>query len=144
MAVTLPTRKSMTKPEKKSAKLPPTGRFAYDGLDRVFHEKARLGIMTSLSTQPGGLSFSDLKSLCALSDGNLNRHLAVLQEAGFVQTKKDGGGRGSHTLCLVTRRGERAFFEYLQELERVLADAAQSTSRQPGKISALRAGWSAS
>ena len=47
-----------------------SGRFAYDGLDRVFHEKARLGIMTSLMTRSAGLSFLDLKQLCALSDGD--------------------------------------------------------------------------
>jgi DNA-binding transcriptional ArsR family regulator len=101
-----------------------TGRFAYEGLDRVFHEKARLGIMTSLSTRQEGLSFSDLKLLCALSDGNLNRHLSVLQEAGFVEVEKAGRGRTSRTMCRVTSTGRRAFFEYLVELERVLSDAA--------------------
>ena len=59
-----------------------SGRFAYDGLERVFHEKARLGIMTSLVGHPKGLIFSDLKELCALTDGNLSRHLQVLHEAG--------------------------------------------------------------
>ena len=54
-----------------------SGRFAYDGLERVFHEKARLGIMTSLVTNPRGLVFSDLKEFCALTDGNLSRHLQV-------------------------------------------------------------------
>src|SRR6187397_3565067 len=101
-----------------------SGRFGYDGLDRVFHEKARLGIMTSLITRPEGLSFPDLKLLCALSDGNLNRHLAVLQEAGFVEVEKEGGGRASRSICQVTRAGRAAFLEYLAELERVLADAA--------------------
>src|SRR5262245_61994672 len=79
------------------------GRFAYEGLNRVFHEKARLGVMTSLSARPAGLSFSDLKELCSLSDGNLNRHLAVLQEAGFVKVRKEGAGRSSHTQCLMTQ-----------------------------------------
>ena len=108
-----------------------SGRFAYEGLDRVFHERARLSIMTSLSTCPEGLTFSDLKLLCALSDGNLNRHLAVLQEAGFVAVEKEGGGRASRTLCQLTRAGHAAFLGYLAELERVLADAAvqQDASR---------------
>jgi len=65
------------------------GRFAYEGLERVLHEKARLGIMTSLVTRPEGLLFSELKRLCALTDGNLSRHLDVLREAGVV----DAGGR---------------------------------------------------
>lgn len=120
------------------------GRFAYEGLDRVFHEKARLGIMTSLITQPDGLSFSDLKTLCALSDGNLNRHLVVLQEAGFVKTKKEGRGRSSHTLCLVTRGGQAAFLRYLRELERVIADAAKSAGQHARSIGQFRAGWSTS
>ncbi len=44
-----------------------TGRFAYDGLERVIHEKARLSIMSSLATHPEGLLFNDLKSLCTLT-----------------------------------------------------------------------------
>lgn len=99
------------------------GRFAYAGLDRVLHEKARLGIMTSLLTNPDGLSFADLKELCALSDGNLNRHLLVLQEAQFVKVSKEGGGRSSKTRCRVTALGRKTFLNYLAELEKVIADA---------------------
>ncbi len=51
--------------------------YAYDGLDRIFHEKARLGIVTSLVSQGEGLGFSELKALCGLTDGNLSRHLQV-------------------------------------------------------------------
>jgi DNA-binding transcriptional ArsR family regulator len=118
------------------------GRFAYEGLDRVFHEKARLGIMTSLTTQPAGLTFSDLKELCTLSDGNLNRHLAVLQDAGLIRTIKEGSGRTSRTLCLVTRAGRAAFLQYLRELERVIADAARSAPRSARITEGGRAGWS--
>ena len=71
----------MTQPKANAADS--NGRFAYDGLERVFHEKARLGIMTSLVTNPRGLIFSDLKELCHLTDGNLSRHLQVLHEAGL-------------------------------------------------------------
>ena len=56
--------------------------FSYEGLDRVMHEKARLGLLTSLMAHPKGLAFADLKQLCGLTDGNLSRHLQVLQEAG--------------------------------------------------------------
>ena len=65
-----------------------SGRFAYEGLERVFHEKARLSIMTSLVAHPRGLVFADLKELCGLTDGNLSRHLQVLSEAGFVEISK--------------------------------------------------------
>ena len=51
------------------------GRFAYEGLDRVIHEKARLSVLTSLVAHPKGLVFGDLKALCGLTDGNLSRHL---------------------------------------------------------------------
>ncbi len=53
----------------------PSAPFAYDGLDRVIHEKARLGLLTSLMTQPKGLAFADLKQLCGLTDGNLSRQV---------------------------------------------------------------------
>ena len=132
----------MTKRESKSSRLRRPGRFAYEGLDRVFHEKARLGIMTSLTTQPDGLSFSDLKELCSLSDGNLNRHLAVLQEAGLVKTIKEGGGRGSRTVCVVTRSGRSAFFQYLRELERVIADAATAENQATESTVRSAARWS--
>jgi DNA-binding transcriptional ArsR family regulator len=61
-----------------------SGRFAYEGLERAIHEKARLGILTSLATRREGLLFTELKALCSLTDGNLNRHLKVLQDAGLV------------------------------------------------------------
>ena len=63
------------------------GRFAYEGLDRVIHERARLSVLTSLITHPKGLTFGELKQLCALTDGNLNRHLRVLERS------KDGRDR---------------------------------------------------
>ncbi len=102
------------------------GKFAYPGLDRVIHEKARLGIMTSLIAQRSGLAFTDLKDLCELTDGNLNRHLEVLREAGYVEMCKDTRGRRTKTICRVTARGRACFLEYLAELERVVAAAAKA------------------
>jgi DNA-binding transcriptional ArsR family regulator len=131
-----------SKRAKVNSRHAPGGRFAYEGLDRVFHEKARLGIMTSLLTRPDGLSFPDLKLLCALSDGNLNRHLTVLQDAGFVELEKEGAGRGSRTSCHLTRLGRAAFTEYLGELERVLADAAAAQKRAGQPAASARPGLS--
>ena len=68
-------------PESHPSAPEPTGRFAYDGLERVFHEKARLGIMTSLVTNSRGVVFADLKEMCNLTDGNLSRHLQILLDA---------------------------------------------------------------
>lgn len=104
------------------------GRFAYEGLHRAFHEKARLGIMTCLVAEEEGLSFASLKELCALSDGNLNRHLEVLREAGFISIEKEGAGRSSKSTCLVTAKGRQGFTEYLAELERVIDDANRRAS----------------
>jgi DNA-binding MarR family transcriptional regulator len=102
---------------------PDAGRFAYEGLDRVIHEKARLGILTGLLTHPDGLLFNDLKSLCALTDGNLSRHLTILQDAGLVEVWKGFKGKRPQTLCRITADGRARFREYLNTLEHVIADA---------------------
>lgn len=100
-----------------------SGRYSYDGLDRVLHEKARLGILTSLAANPDGLLFTDLKALCALTDGNLSRHLATLAEAGLVECWK-GKTRGRHrTLVRITATGRERFLAYLEELERLVREA---------------------
>ncbi len=125
------------------AEPPVEGRFAYEGLDRVLHEKARLGILTSLSTQPEGLLFNDLRRLCALTDGNLNRHLEVLQGAGLVEIWKRFEGRRPQTLVRLSVEGRTKFLEYLAELEKVLHDArkARALERSAGAPPALKAGW---
>lgn len=122
----------------------PSGRFAYDGLERVFHEKARLGIMTSLVTHPKGLVFADLKELCALTDGNLSRHLQVLNEAGFVEVWKGFQKNRPQTLCRVTEDGRRRFLEYINVLENVVADAlaAAKDAPAPAPAKSLSEGWS--
>ena len=102
------------------------GRFAYDGLERAIHEKARLGILTSLIAHPAGLLFSDLKELCSLTDGNLNRHLRVLREAGLVEVWKGTSKNRPQTLCRLTDNGRARFIQYLGELERVVSDAAEA------------------
>ena len=92
-------------------------RFSYDGLDRVIHEKARLGVLTSLMAHPKGLAFLDLKQLCGLTDGNLSRHLQVLQEAELVAVQKGYEGNRPHTSCRLTAEGRRRFLEYLSVLD---------------------------
>ena len=99
------------------------GRFAYDGLERIIHEKARLGILTSLVADPKGLLFNDLKDLCSLTDGNLSRHLQVLHEAGLVEVWKGSHKNRPQTLCRLTDEGRRRFLEYINVLENVVADA---------------------
>lgn len=115
------------------------GRFAYEGLERVMHEKARLGILTSLATHPDGLLFADLKKLCALTDGNLSRHLQVLQEAELLEVWKGFRDNRPQTLCRLTTQGRRRFLDYIAELERVVEDAVAAPRKRPGKVSE---GWS--
>src|SRR6516164_2262134 len=103
-----------------------TGRFAYEGLERVFHEKARLGIMTSLVSQPRGVVFAELKEMCHLTDGNLSRHLQVLHEAGLVEIWKGYHKNRPQTLCRITDAGRRRFFEYINVLETVVHDAMKA------------------
>ncbi len=119
------------------------GRFAYEGLERVIHEKARLGIMTSLVTHPRGLLFGDLKDLCHLTDGNLSRHLQVLHEEGLVEVWKGYKHRRPQTLVLLTEEGRRRFLGYIAELEHVIADAltAAREARTPADPK-LTEGWS--
>jgi DNA-binding MarR family transcriptional regulator len=99
------------------------GRFSYEGLDRVMHEKARLGILASLAANSDGLLFSDLKQLCALTDGNLSRHLTVLSDAGLVEIWKGATGSRPRTMYRLTHGGRRRFAEYIGVLEKVVADA---------------------
>jgi DNA-binding MarR family transcriptional regulator len=119
------------------------GRFAYEGLERVMHEKARLGMLTSLMTHPEGLLFGDLKDLCALTDGNLNRHLKVLQDAGLVEVWKGTRHNRPQTLCRITAEGRKRFLEYIETLEKVIADAAEAaaSARAPASKGLLK-GWS--
>jgi DNA-binding MarR family transcriptional regulator len=98
--------------------------FAYEGLDRVIHERARLGVLTSLAAHPKGLVFADLRRLCGLTDGNLSRHLAVLQEAGLVEVTKGFAKNRPQTLCKITRDGRQRFLDYLAVLDQVVRDAA--------------------
>jgi DNA-binding MarR family transcriptional regulator len=112
----------------KPDSLPSEGRFAYEGLDRVIHERARLSVLTSLVTHPRGVTFNDLKQLCSLTDGNLNRHLKVLEEAEMVEIVKGQEKNRTVTLCRITPAGRRRYTEYLDTLEQVVRDAAKATA----------------
>ncbi len=125
----------------------PAGRFSYEGLDRVLHEKARLGILASLAANAGGLLFNDLKQMCSLTDGNLSRHLAVLSEAGLVEIWKGTNGTRelgrsrTQTMYRLTSAGRNRFAEYISVLEKVVADA-QVEKRHEARQKPLSGGWS--
>ena len=101
-----------------------TAPFAYEGLDRVIHERARLSVLTSLLTHPNGLSFVELKQLCALTDGNLARHLQVLEEDKMIHISKEEERGRAQTTVRITASGRKRYMEYLTILEQVVRDAA--------------------
>ena len=111
---------SKREPNKSST----AGRYAYEGLDRLIHERARLAILSSLASNESPVAFNDLKDLCALTDGNLSRQLQVLQEAGFVEVWKGFKNKRPQTLCRLTPDGRKRFVEYVTTLENVVKDAA--------------------
>ena len=135
----------MVKKNKQTNKEALAGKYAYDGLERIMHEKARLGILTSLAARPDGLLFNELKDLCALTDGNLSRHMQTLEEAGLVEVWKGFRNRRPQTLCRLSDNGKCRFLAYLAELEKVIQDAAagrvaeRTTEQADKKLSAD--GW---
>ncbi len=123
-----PAEESSGKPEVSTE-----GRFAYEGLDRVIHERARLSVLTSLLTHPKGLTFSELKQLCSLTDGNLSRHLSILERSGMIQILKSHDRNRPLTLCKVTASGRERYLEYLATLEQVIRDAGKGARKQSAK-----------
>ena len=117
------------------------GRFAYEGLDRVIHERARLSVLTSLITNPKGLTFGELKELCALTDGNLSRHLRVLERGKMVEIVKGHDRNRPLTVCRITASGRKRYLEYLATLEQVVRDAAKVSKEEPvsGMVRSLAA-----
>jgi DNA-binding HxlR family transcriptional regulator len=118
----------------KSKTAPNAAPFAYEGLDRVIHERARLSVLTSLISNPKGLTFNDLKQLCALTDGNLSRHLRVLERGKMVEIVKGHDQNRPQTICRITPPGR--YLEYLSTLEQVVRDAAKGSSEEtaPGLL----------
>ncbi len=92
--------------------------FDFEKIDKVIHEKGRLGIMTLLSTRPSW-SFQDLKGELAMSDGNLVTHLRNLHENGYVTITKEILDRPQTTYAL-TDKGRTAFSDYLTILEQIV------------------------
>ena len=108
-----------------------TGRFAYERLERVIHERSRLGILSSLAAHPNGLLFNDLKALCNLTDGNLSRQIQLLQEEQFVEVWKSMKKKRPQTLVRLTNSGRNRFLEYIEELEQVVSDAMRAQTSDP-------------
>lgn len=98
----------------------------YERLERLFHEPNRLAIMSAVCGAPEGLTFTEIKEICDLTDGNLSRHLKVLDEAGAVQITKMFVDNKPRTTVIVSNDGLESFVGYLRALEDVLKSAEQS------------------
>ena len=105
--------------------------YAYEGLDRVIHERARLSVLTSLAIHPKGLKFGDLKQLSGLTDGNLSRHLQVLLHGRLVEVTKSFEGNRPQTFVRLTGTGRKRYAEYVLVLEKVVRDAASAMKASP-------------
>ncbi len=91
-------------------------------LDKVIHEKGRLAIVSALSATPE-LSFTELRELLGMTDGNLTTHLRTLQDAGFVAVTKSSKEKRPLTTCSLTSAGQKAFAEYIDLLEQIVKSA---------------------
>lgn len=114
------------KPEKDTDSL-------YDALEKIFHEPNRLSIMSAVCAADDGLTFNELKETCNLTDGNLNRHLKVLEEAGVIKIRKTFVESKPRTTVHITKTGLDRFNEYLSALSEVLDKARQSLPAEQRK-----------
>lgn len=98
-------------------------------LDKVIHERVRLGIISALAANEK-LSFTDLKSLLNTTDGNVSVHARKLEDAGYITVKKSFSGRTPLTEYKITKAGRRALEAYLDHMEALIkAMKGQSTER---------------
>jgi DNA-binding HxlR family transcriptional regulator len=96
----------------------PVQRAALD-LDRLIHERMRLGIVSALAVNDH-LSFNDLKKLLKMTDGNLSVHARKLEEAGYIDCAKSFEGRVPKTEYQLTTSGRRALERYLDHMEAII------------------------
>jgi DNA-binding MarR family transcriptional regulator len=95
-----------------------------DHLDRLIHERLRLGIVSILAANPV-ISFTDLKRLLKTSDGNLSVHARKLEEAGYIGVSKTTENRISRTEFRLTAAGRAALVRYLDHMEALIKAARQ-------------------
>jgi len=88
-------------------------------LNAVIHERARLGIMSVLAARPAA-TFTELKALLDMTDGNLSVHLRLLEKAGYVAVEKKFIDRKPQTTVKITRKGTIAFEHYVSVLEEIV------------------------
>jgi DNA-binding MarR family transcriptional regulator len=88
-------------------------------LDRVIQEKSRLAIMSMLAATPE-LSFTELRDMLGMTDGNLTTHVRALQQAGYVAVAKSYQNNRPLTTCSLTVPGRKAFADHISLLEQIV------------------------
>lgn len=96
-------------------------------LSRVFHEPKRLAILIELYQSEKGATFTELKTACQLTDGNLNRHLKMLEEHDIIRSRRSVEAKHPRTLVQINAQGKRKFIRYLGALDTVLKRAMKAT-----------------
>lgn len=102
-------------------------------MEKIFHEPNRMAIMSVLCAAEKGLSFNELKAACKLTDGNLNRHLKVLQEAKAIGIRKSFVADKPRTTIMLSKSGLDRFSEYLGALAEVLEAARKALPAEKKK-----------
>ncbi len=100
-----------------------------DGLDRLIHERLRLGIVSALAAGDS-MSFHDLKQILKTTDGNLSVHARKLEEAGYIKVSKSFADRKPRTAYQLTENGRRALKGYLDNMETILTEAREALERK--------------
>jgi DNA-binding MarR family transcriptional regulator len=97
-------------------------------LDRLIHERIRLGIVSALAVNDT-LSFNDLKTLLRTTDGNLSVHARKLEDAGYIACTKSFEGRVPHTDFRLTTTGRRVLEKYLAHMEALIRATREPRDR---------------
>ena len=105
--------------ERSTRRLRPAPAEIATSLDRLLHDRMRLGIVSALAAA-AGLSFTDLKSALNATDGNLSVHARKLEDAGYVTMKKSFAGRTPLTEYKITKDGRKALERYLDHMEALI------------------------
>ena len=90
-----------------------------DGLDKLIHERTRLGIVSALAAGEA-LAFTELRALLGVTDGNLSVHARKLEDAGYVSCKKTFKGRTPRSTYRLTAKGRKALAKYVDHMEALL------------------------
>ena len=114
----------MAKAQKKSAAHAPAplrmlAGEATHNLDRIIHERLRLGIVSALAVNES-LTFTDLRAMLGTTDGNLSVHARKLEDAGYIQCTKSFEGRQPRTDYKLTSSGKKALARYLDHMEALI------------------------